>query len=79
MLETKCGDNVNFVHKMRTLEDVSDVLVVYCERCKARYYFRKDAGGRIMGQNYHNIFKRDTLQPHQNLYYKEYKGRMNIA
>lgn len=75
----KCGDNVNFVHKMRNLEDSPDVLVAYCERCKARYYFRKDGGGRIIGQNYHKVFKRDTLQPHQNLYYKEYKDRMNVV
>lgn len=73
----KCGDNINSVHNMKYLEDAPDVVVAYCTRCKSRYYFRKDANRT--DPRYGKIFKRDTLQPHENLYYKEYPHRMKIA
>jgi hypothetical protein len=71
-----CGDNVNSVHKMRALEDAPDVIVGYCERCKKRYYCRK-VDGRVE-KKYSDIYKRDTLQPHMNLYHKEYPKNLKI-
>ena len=70
-----CGDNINSVHNMKTLEDAPDVIVAYCIKCKFRTHIRK-CGGRTEPK-YNKIFRRDTLQPTQNLYYKEY-GKMNI-
>jgi hypothetical protein len=65
-----CGDNKNSVHKMKYLQDDEAIVVAYCERCKKRYYFRKYQG-RI-DPKYGKVFRRDTLQPSSNLYYKEY-------
>lgn len=76
--DSMCGDNINFCHKMKTLEDSPDVLVAYCVRCKFRTHIRKDRGGRPEPK-YNTIFRRDTLQPNSNLYYKEYPNRMKIA
>lgn len=73
----KCGDNINAVHKMIYLEDSPDIVVAYCERCKERAYFRK-CNGRT-DPRYSQYFKRDTLQPHMNLYYKEYGKNMKIV
>ena len=71
-----CGDNINSVHEPVHLEDSPDVVVAYCKRCKKRGYFRKDVGR--VDPEYADFFKLDTLQPHQNLYYKYY-GDMKIA
>ena len=73
-----CGDNKNSVHKMIYLEDAPDIIVAYCERCKKRFYVRKGQGGRP-APIYSEIFKRDTLQQHENLYYKEYPNKMNVV
>ena len=68
----KCGDNINHVHKLITLEEVTDVITVaYCANCKQRFYARpKDT------KRYGELFKMNTLQPSGNLYYKYY-GKMN--
>ena len=71
-----CGDNINSVHNMKYLEDAPDVIVAYCIKCKFRAFIRKCAGRTE--PKYNKIFRRDTLQPTQNLYYKEY-GKMNIV
>jgi len=70
-----CGDNKNSVHKMQHIADTSFIIVSYCERCKKRYYIRKYQGRT--DPKYNKIFRRDTLQPGTNLYYKEF-GKMKI-
>jgi len=45
----------------------------YCELCKYHTLIR--AGDR---REYSRVFKRDTLQPHENLYYKIYPRKMNV-
>lgn len=68
-----CGDNINSVHKMKTLIDDPAIIVCYCERCKLK--FSLSPNDKV---TYRRLFKRDTLQPHENLYYKEYPNKMNI-
>lgn len=72
-----CGDNISLCHKMKTLEDAPDVVIGYCIKCKQRYYCRK-VDGRVEPK-YGKIYRRDTLQPGQNLYYREYPHKMNIV
>lgn len=71
----KCGDNINSVHKMIELKDDERIIEAYCERCKFRCYIRKYQGRT--DPKYGQIFRRDTLQPGSNLYYKEY-AKMNV-
>ena len=73
-LNNMCGDNVNNVHKMKTIVDDERIIEAFCERCKNRYYIRKYDGRT--DPKYNKIFRRDTLQPGTNLYYKEW-GKMN--
>lgn len=72
----KCGDNKQSVHKMKYLQEDERIIIAYCERCKFRTYIRKYDGRT--DPKYSSIFKRDTLQPGTNLYYKEY-GKMQIV
>lgn len=71
-----CGDNKNSVHKMKNLKDDERIIIAYCERCKKRFYVRKYQART--DPRYNKIFRRDTLQPGSNLYYKEY-GKMNVV
>jgi len=71
-----CGDNINSVHKMKYIQEDERIIVVFCERCKARYFIRKYDGRT--DPIYGKLLRRDTLQPAHNLYYKEY-GKMNIV
>lgn len=72
-----CGDNVQSVHKMKILSDTEECVIGYCENCKNRYYNRKRDGRT--DPMYRVIYRRDTLQPNSNLYYKTYPERMNVA
>lgn len=68
-----CGDNVNSVHKMRSLDEYPDRAVVCCERCHQRFSVHpKDP-------QYIKLFQRDVLQPGTNLYHKEFPQSMKIA
>lgn len=73
MIQKKCGDNKNSVHKFRSLVDEASIIVAYCERCKQRVSVNpKDR------RKYMKLFKRDVLQPGTNLYYKEYPHKMSV-
>ena len=61
---------------MKVLTDTNEVVIGYCERCKKRYFVRKSEDRPE--PKYREIYRRDTLQPNSNLYYKEYKGKMNV-
>lgn len=65
------------VHKTVTLRETREVVEVYCSKCKAHRYFRKDSEGRL-DPEYSKFFRADTLQPSQNLYYKVYPKRMAV-
>lgn len=71
-----CGDNINSVHKMKYLLEDQRIIIAYCEKCKFRAYIRKYDGRT--DPKYSKIFRRDTLQPSSNLYWKEY-GQMKVV
>lgn len=76
-LNNMCGDNYNSVHDMKILQGDSAIIIAYCQRCKKRYYIRQHDGRTE--PKYGKIFKRDTLQPHENLYYKEYPKNLKVV
>lgn len=61
-----------------TVEETVDGLRVACKECKHLYYFRKDANGNPEKTKYAKVFKRDILQPSENLYYKYHEEQMHI-
>lgn len=68
-----CGNNIDSVHKMKYLLEDQRIIIAYCEKCKFRAYIRKYDGRT--DPKYSKIFRRDTLQPSSNLYWKEW-GKM---
>lgn len=68
-----CGDNINSVHKIRDLDEYPDVVVGYCERCKRKITVKK----RDL-KTYARLYKRDLLQPGENLYYKEWPRNLKV-
>jgi hypothetical protein len=62
---------------MRVLSESSEAIVSYCEHCRHKFIVRVYEG-RPERKKYAKLYKRDTLQPHENLYYKVYPRRMNV-
>jgi len=67
-----CGDNINMCHDMEVLIDFPEHILCYCKNCKRRYHVNP-----MNKMRYNELFKKDTLQPGLNLYYK-YFGKMDI-
>lgn len=65
-------DNVSNVHNPIVIAEDECAMRVFCKLCKHQYVIRKDWRGVSENKQYSKIFKRDTLQPHENLFYKVY-------
>ena len=61
------------VHLPKISANDPDCVQAYCERCKMRVHIR--AGDK---KGFAKFFKRDTLKPHENLYYEEYPHKMDV-
>ncbi len=70
----KYCDNINSVHLMKTLNEVPEGIEAVCEKCHYHTFVRTGDS-----KKYSKVFKRDTLQQWENLYYKEYPQKMNVA
>lgn len=71
MENTEC-DNYSSCHNPVTLSEDNFALRVFCKDCKHQYILRKDWRGVVENREYSKIFKRDILQPRENLFYKIY-------
>lgn len=71
-------DNINSVHDNKIINEEKDGLRFICKKCKQINIIRMDQDGRMDNKNYQRIFKKDTLQPGTNLYYKEYPEQMSV-
>ena len=65
-------DNISNVHNPRTIAEDENAIRVLCLECKHQYVIRKDWRGVPENKQYSKLFKRDTLQGHENLFYKVY-------
>ena len=70
-------DNLNCCHDCQTTNEEDDGLRLICKQCKHIYILRCDKDGRFNNREYQKIYRKDTLQPNTNLYYK-YHGKMSI-
>lgn len=65
-------DNKSACHSLEIISD-SDLLRVICIHCKRQYFIRKDPiKGVPLNRQYQKIFKKDTLQGNDNLFYRYY-------
>ncbi len=68
---TPCN-NIEKCHKPITLGEDNNALRWYCTECKHSGIIRKDWRGVILNREYSKIFRKEILQPSDNLFYKYY-------
>lgn len=72
-------DNKNQVHDNKMICEEKDGIRVICTICKKINIMRIDENGRMNTRLYGKVFKRDTVQPGSNLYYKVYPDKMSLV
>lgn len=71
MVNIECN-NQSSSHDPITIGEDSNCMRVLCKECKTQYNIRKDWRGIPFNRQYSEIFRRDTLQPNTNLFYRYY-------
>lgn len=71
-------DNLNHCHDNVVINETKDGIRVFCKNCKEINIIRMDETGRSDNRLYSKVFKKDILQPSENLYYK-YNNKMSIV
>jgi len=69
-------DNLSFCHNPVIINEDNSAQRVICTQCKYQYVLRKDWRGVFENKEYSKIFRKETLQPHQNLFYKYYSQHL---
>lgn len=65
-------NNFSNCHDPITIGEDYNALRVFCKICKHQYVIHKDITLAPEKRLYAKIFKRDILQPRENLFYKVY-------
>ena len=65
-------DNFSSCHTPITIGEDNNASRVMCTTCKEQYVLRKDYRGVHFNRQYSEIFKKEILQGHENLFYKYY-------
>lgn len=65
-------NNISNCHNPITASEDYSALRVICTECKHQYVIRKNFNLSPENRMYSKIFKRDILQPRENLFYKVY-------
>jgi hypothetical protein len=71
-------DNTWACHELLTTNDDINALRVFCTHCKNHYIIKKDWRGVVDNVQYSKLFRKETLQPHQNLFYKYYPQYLKL-
>lgn len=72
-------DNINSCHDNKLINETKDGVRFICKECKEISVFRIGLDGRMDNRAYAKVFKRDSVQPGSNLYYKYNEGKMSIV
>lgn len=73
----KC-DNKNKCHNNQIINKQEDGIRIICKDCKEINIIRIGLDGRMNNRKYAKVFKKDILQPGENLYYKYNSHKMSI-
>lgn len=65
-------NNISNAHDPVSIGEDSNANRVICKECKEQYVLHKDWRGTVENRQYSKIFKRDIIQPRENLFYKIY-------
>jgi hypothetical protein len=60
-------------HRPKTILETAEISHEYCENCKEEHYFKKHKG-KIDNKVYGDFHKRETLQPDNQYFEREYKN-----
>ena len=71
-------DNISDVHDPRLISETGDGVRYICDKCKEQFVLRIGEDGRMENREYTKVFKKDLLQPHDNLYFKLYPEKMSL-
>lgn len=71
-------DNISFCHDPITIGEDENAQRVFCLQCKNQYVIHKDWRGVPDNVQYSEIFKKEILQPRDNLFYKYYPQHLII-
>ena len=77
MLSSLSCDNVSRCHNPVTIGD-GQAQRVSCKECKSVIVIRKDWRGVVEKRQYAKVFKKDILQPSENLFYKYYPSYLRV-
>lgn len=65
-------DNKSSCHNPVVISEDQNATRVGCTECKHQYVIRKDYRGIHENRQYLEIYRKDSLQPNTNLFYKYY-------
>ncbi len=65
-------DNVSFCHELKECADDNNATRVVCTICWNQYVIRKDWRGIHLNKQYQKIFRKESLQGNNPLFYKYY-------
>lgn len=65
-------NNKSECHNLIELATDNNATRVICSQCYHQYVVRKDWRGVPENRQYSKVFRRDSLQPNTNLFYKYY-------
>lgn len=68
----KFCDNKSDFHEPIVIAEDQNAIRIICNKCKVQYVIRKDWRGVPENRQYSKIYKKDILQPNENLFYKAY-------
>lgn len=72
-------DNLSNVHDPLTIGEDGSAIRVICRICKEQIVIHKDMfTGAPEKREWARVFKRDTLQPNTNLFYKVYPQHLRM-
>jgi hypothetical protein len=74
---TLCN-NISNTHSPRLIKEEADGVRYICDICKGQFVLRIGTDGRMDNREYTKVFKKDLLQPHDNLFFKIFPERMSV-
>lgn len=72
-------DNISNVHENFMMNEEPDGVRYICDHCKQQNVLRIGLDGRMENRLYTRVFKKDVLQPHDNLYFRVHPDEMSLA
>jgi len=77
-MSRKICDNIEKCHNPTVVGEDESTMLVYCNECEGEFHIPKDHRGILNNEEYLKIFRRETLQGNQDLFYRYYSQHLKI-